>query len=427
MRVHSFWLLVAGLAAVLLSGPAPAQYSGGDVIVTDQNNIGSNWPLWGVTVQGKVYTVTTNLSFYAWSVAPSPDNRTLWASGKGNLGYTTATIAPDGTITNFNVDLQHLFSCIDVDGGGNAILGNLVGGGTINKYANQTLSTLYSGSPLQSVLGGGIDLTSGDFVFLDSSGPALYRLQMLPKPALSTVLTGLLRPALGFGLHADPASGDMVGSWSVRTPTSTVDAVFRLRLGSPGALTTLRSGSPFGTLGALDRDPFDGQFVIPSQGATSTQPTAVFRFDAANGAITTLATFPSSVRVSPIAATVAGSRHLAAGNEARPGQPFNLIVSSPNEPGAAYIAALSLSPRPGIPLAGRTVYLAPDALFAYSITNSGIFSNFQGALSAKGEAFPRVQIPLAPALSGFRFFAAVITINLNQISVISDTIGVTIR
>jgi hypothetical protein len=38
-----------------------------------------------------------------------------------------------------------------------------------------------------------------------------------------------------------------------------------------------------------------------------------------------------------------------------------------------------------------------------------------------------VQIPFAPALSGFRFFAAVITINLNQISVISDTIGVTIR
>jgi len=421
MRAHPSWLLVAGLAVILLGGPAVAQYSAGDVIVTDQNNIGSNWPLWGITVQGKVYTVTTQLSFYAWSVAPAPDNRTLWASGKGNLGYTTATIAPDGTITNFNIDFQHLFSCIDVDGGGNAILGNLVGGGTINKYAKSTLSTLYAGAPLQSILGGGIHLASGDFVVLDSNGSNIYRLKMYPAPVLSTVLTGLQRPSNGVGLHTDPATGDMIASWS----TGTINAVYRLRLGSPGMLATLRAGSPFGALGALDRDPFDGQFVIPSRGATLSE---VFRFDAATGAVTTLATFPSTVRVTPMAATVAGSRHLAAMNEARPGQPFDLIVSSPNEPGAAYIAALSLSPGPGIPVGGgRKVYLGLDVLFAYSITNTGIFSRFQGALNIKGEAFPRVQIPNAPALSGFRFYAAAITVNLNQLSVISDPIGVTIR
>ena len=419
MHTKFVFLLAIALLIVAGSPSLPGQYAPGDVVITDQNGIGSNWPLYGITPRGVLYTVTANLSFYAWSLAPAPDNRTLWASGKGNLGYTTATIAPDGTITNFNIDFAHLFSCIDVDGGGNAILGNLVGP-TVNKYAGGKLTTLFTGAPLNAVQGGGIDLFTGDLVVLDSNGPGIYQVKFTGTPSASTVIASVPRPSNGAGLHADPASGTMIGSWG--------STVYQLAVGAPGVLTTLKTGLPFGMLGALDRDPFDGQFVIPSSSNTAAQPSMVFRYDAASNAVTTLVSLPASPRISPLAATVAGSRHLCAGNEAQPGQAFSLMVSSPNEPGALYVVAVSFGYSPGIPLTGnRKVYLMPDDLFNYSLTNTGIFSNFQGVLNGKGEGIATMQIPNIPTLSGFRFFAAAVTVNMNQISVISDTLGVTIR
>jgi hypothetical protein len=415
VRIRS---IVLATALVTLAGlPLAAQYAPGDVVVTDQNsNLPKTWPLWGITPQGKVYTITTSLSFYAWSVTPAPDNRSLWASGKGQGGYTTATIAPDGTVINFL--FADLYSCIDVDGGGNAILGALTGP-SVNKYVGNTLSTIYTGPPLRDIRGGGIDLTTGDFVVVDASGPAIFQVSIYGKPSVSTVLASIPRISNGAGLHADPGTGTMIGSWG--------SGIYRLALGSPGILTTLKTGLPLGTVGALDRDPWDGQFVIPNINTTSTQPSAVFRYDATMGVITTLAPLPTNPRVSPISATVAGSRHLCAGGDAVVGQQYSLMVSSPNEPGAFYVAALSFGVGPGIPVGGgRKVYLMPDVLFNFSLTNSGIFSNFQGVLGPKGEAIARLSIPNIGALSGLRFYAAAITINQNQISVISDTIVVTI-
>ncbi|MBN2492116.1 MAG: hypothetical protein JXQ29_14815 [Planctomycetes bacterium] len=421
----SISLLVA-LALALAALSSAAQYAPGDVIVTDQNSsFPSSWPLWGITPQGKVYTVSTSLSFYAWSVAPAPDNRTLWASGKGIQGLTTATIAPDGTITNFHIDFNHLFTCIDVDSAGDAILGNLVNP-SINKFSLvspstiYTLSTLYSGPPFSSIQGGGIDLATGDFVVVDSNGPNIYQVSLFPRPSVSTVIARIGGIGNGLGLHADPGTGTMVGSWG--------SGIYRLVPGSPGILTTLKTGVGLGTLAALDRDPWDGQFVIPSWSTTSTQPAVVLRFDAASGAITTLAQLPAIHRVMPMAATVAGSRHLCATGAALPGKTFSMMVSSPNEPRAFYAVAVSLSVGPGIPVGGgRRVFLTPDDLFHYSLTNSGIFSGFQGVLGGGGEAIAKMSIPSVGALSGLRFFAAVVTIQQNQISVISDPLGVTIQ
>ena len=414
--------LVLGLACVLAGGLASAQYAAGDTLVTDQTNIGSNWPLWGITPGGKLYTVTANLPLYAWSIAPAPDNRSVWVSGKGNAGLTTASVAPDGTITNINVDFQNLFSCMDVDGNGNAILANMVNPEIKKmKFGSTTFTTLYSGAPLTNMVGGGLDLYTGDLVVVDTAG--IFQARLFGTVTVSTVVASIPRPQNGAGLHDDPETGTMVGTWS--------SSIFSLALGSPGMLTTLWPGSNLEVLGALDRDPADGRYVIPAAATPiSSRPSAVYRFDARTSTLTTFVTFPGSYRAAPLAATVAGSRHLCGGGgvEAQPGKPFPLMVSSPNEPGATYVIACSFSFGPGIPLThGRKVYLSPDPLFYYSLQNTGIFRDFQGVLGGTGEAIGVLQIPNVPQLSGFRFYAAAVTVNQNQISVISDTVGVTIQ
>jgi len=414
--------LLLGLALGLICVPAAGQYAAGDTIIADQTIMGTNWPLWGITPQGTLYTVTASLPLSAYSVAPAPDNRTLWVSGKGNAGYTLASVAPDGTITNINVDFQNLFTSIDVDGNGNAILCNLPKPEIKKiKYNTTTITTLHQAMALSNISGAGMDLQTGDLVMVDANG--IFQANLFGNVTVSTVIPFVGTRSAPAGLHDDPETGTMVGSWG--------SDVYRLIPGTPGVLTTIWSGATLETLGSLDRNPFDGSYVIPAAATPiSSRPSAVYRFDASTATITTMITYSGTHRASPVAATVAGSRHLCGGGgvEARPGQPFALMVSSPNEPGVAYVIACSLGFGPGIPLGnGRKVYLTPDALFFYSLLNTGIFWNFQGNLMATGEGIGVIQIPNIPQLSGLRFFAAAVTLNNNRISVISDTLGVTIQ
>jgi hypothetical protein len=173
-----------------------------------------------------------------------------------------------------------------------------------------------------------------------------------------------------------------------------------------------------------DRDPATGQFVVPAHERTGFH--AILRYDLRANAFTTLVPLPSTM--GPLAVAVAGSRHLAGIDEARPGKVYRLLVSSPNEIGADYAIGLSLGFHPGIPLpGGRRLPLNPDLLFFWSIQNAGMFSGFRGRLNIRGEALGRIAFPAIPALSGVRFFASAITIVNSRISVISEPLGVTIR
>jgi hypothetical protein len=88
------------------------------------------------------------------------------------------------------------------------------------------------------------------------------------------------------------------------------------------------------------------------------------------------------------------------------------------------VAALSLAQRPGIPLAGGVVNLAPDALYHASL--QGLFvQGFAGTLDPFGTAIGAISIP-AYLPPGFTFYCSAIAIQGSTIR-LGNTIGVTVR
>lgn len=94
-----------------------------------------------------------------------------------------------------------------------------------------------------------------------------------------------------------------------------------------------------------------------------------------------------------------GTQHLVGRGAATPGSTYAVAVSYPRSPRAPYCAGLSLSGlRPGIAIAGITIPIAPDALFAATLCRDipGATQGFVGTLDASGNAALSFAIP--PAL-----------------------------
>jgi len=382
------------------------QYTAGDLVVNGQTS-----SLFGVTPQGRVYTVTSRLPFpsIARELVCAPDNRTIWVLLNPNPMNTPAllSVAPNGTITF--VRTGSMVQIMDVDGGGNALLSD---GMNIMSYGAGRLTTLYANLPWRFVGGGSIELATGDLIATTSSPTGIHRFTLHGTPRTSTVTHLIHFP---HRVVNDPETGGMVGVTdyyvfqATLAPTPTVTPLLWTR----GAL---RFGWPV-------RDPRDGRFIVPYH--TGQNP-LLYRLDARTRAVTTIVQLPGSLTATAV--TLAGSRHLCGLNAARPGGLYSMLVSSPGEAGFRYGVALSFGFRPGIPVGGgRKIYLNPDPLFLASATGRGPFYGFQGTLDARGEAVAAVAIPNLAGLSGRRFFASAITITQNRISVISDPLGVTIQ
>jgi len=414
-RIAAFHLLILGIC----SGLSPAQYSAGDAI-----HFGANGSFLRVTRQGVVATAGPSLCCSVLPFMVAPDNRSIWylaTQKQPPQGRHLYRLAPDGS-TALILQNAALGGTARTDLTGNGHLITTGGGGILKGTVSSGFTTLYAGSPLVSVQAGCIDLQSGDFIALDIMG--IYRISVYGQPRVTSMAKWFFGTTGLLGLHFDPESGSLVGAWN--------SAIHRITLGPTASVSTLFSQSSWLWPISLDRDPWDGQFAVFAWDSIAGRP-GVFRFDARSRAITTLALLPPYPGPLPpgtfdAGPVIAGSRHLWPGSEARPGQTYRLMVSSPNEPGASYVIALSLGFRPGIPVpGGRKIYLNPDPLFFYSLTNSGIFSGFRGGLNPRGEAPASVAIPNHPGLSGLRFFASAVTIVNHQISVISEPLGVTIQ
>lgn len=404
------WVATPALLMILVASGACAQYQTGDVIVSFQRSSSATSVLLGVTPAGSVYTVAAGLPYIVPSVMPAPDNRSLWFSGHDAWQSVFGRVARDGTVTSFYRGSAHESPAMDLDGGG-VVAADWKGNSIIRVDHANRISTIYSGAPISRIQGGGIDLVSGDFIFTQFNG--VYRADVLGRGPISTVFAGSL---WSFGLlHTDPTDGSMLQS-----SRQTIQKLIFSPSGTGAFVTLVQLLSQ--PAGALDRDPTRGDYVF-TMGNVLGQ--VVMRLHANPTHLEAVAILGQG---NCGAATVAGSRHLCPGQPPVPGGTYSLLVSSPAEPGASYVVALSFSLRPAIKVGPKqTVYLFPDTLFHLSLGNSGIFSGFQGRLNTQGEAIATVRVPAIQSLRGIRFFAACMTLVGGRVGVISDTIGTTIR
>jgi len=97
------------------------------------------------------------------------------------------------------------------------------------------------------------------------------------------------------------------------------------------------------------------------------------------------------------------------------------------EPNAVYLAACSLSRAPGLQLpGGGTIHLAPDALFALSVSpgGAGVFNNFNSVADGLGRGQPDIAIPGVATLVGVKVYFGYVGITGSTITTISQSLGI---
>jgi hypothetical protein len=95
-----------------------------------------------------------------------------------------------------------------------------------------------------------------------------------------------------------------------------------------------------------------------------------------------------------------------------PGASVPLQIGFNRDPLHSYVMAASFTSTPGIPLApdGRPIPLTPDAMMLLSLSTPSIFQNFSGVLDGLGNATATLNLPNLPALSGFQFKMAAVSL-----------------
>jgi len=403
-----FLVLLLGLSSLLV-----AQANPGDIIVAN-----SNKPyLLKVDPLGAVATFAMP-GVNAQSITEEVVNQGVLIASSSSPG-DLVQVSLDGTATTLLTG-GPLIVDLDVDGEGNYVgVGFPPGGMKANAVftisSTGSLTTLFLTSTIiGKVYAMGLDTLSGDVVVVDGANKIL-RITRDATPVVTTVLGSM--PATGGNASIHPefsGAEQLLGYWN--------KTVHRLTLGVPNPLSTLVSGAPFVWPGDVEYDSGTGLYLLADMGSSQG---SIYKFDSATSAITTVVNMTGQ---RPFMLAVAGGRNLCATNPARIAQTLQLKVSMPQEGGNFYVTALSFGYAPGFTLpGGLKVYLNVDPLFALSLSNAGIFSNFQGILNAQGIGAPAVAIPNVPLLAGFRFFGSAVAFHGAVPARVSEPVGFTIR
>jgi len=408
--------LTVGVLTVILTGACalPAQFGPGDAVLGVAD---STFHLLAVQPGGSWSTVTHLPFGPLWDLIPSPDNKNLYLATFG-MNNGVFDIAPSGAVsTVLALTGRESPATLILDGNG-----DLYVSGTstmVMKYSQGVLTTFVTGIH-GALFGSAIDLNNGDL--LCAVGNGIVRVPTYGTPGWSWARQDPGGSQAPQGLTYDPAN-----NWLIEPKTTkTGSQIWRYDL----TLSTLITPTPTLPMtvtgfGHVTRDPTTGEFLVG--GFNQTNGSLLFRYDATANTITSMVVMKHAAQAS-FGASVAlvGSRNLSTMKPAGPGQKLTLRVSSLNGAGRSYLAALSFGFRPGITVGGRTIYLNPDALFYFSLSG-GVFQNFVGILDGNGEAFPTVQIPNIPALSGQRIYASAVTVVQNTLNVVSNPIVITIQ
>ena len=263
-------------------------------------------------------------------------------------------------------------------------------------------------------------LDTGDWWTLDMAG-ALRLVDRQNGAVLTLVKTGGFITSLRTGdVLEDPVTGDVL--------VARGNDLLGFSPGSGAITTVVKLGVPQGGSEALGLhfDEISRGFLFTAwMGFGPGMYGYVHELDAALTTITR-STALGTPR-NPENVVSAWGRGITAGSSPTLGTRYTLKLLSNPDVGQAYQAALSFSPRPGIPTPAGTIPLTPDPLFYLSLSGAPYFVNFAGTLGIQGDALIHVDLPNATGLRGVRMILAAVVYDTGGIRRILGPQGFTVR
>jgi len=246
-----------------------------------------------------------------------------------------------------------------------------------------TLAT-FTGTPN----GLSLDHDTGDALVVNFNTGALLRVQRVTS-IVTTIVSGLGSLS---GAEFEPRTGTFI---------VTRFGIGLLRVTPAGVVSTV--ASPAGSSNGVKVDDETGEILVVNTGGTLTHLTP-------SGTVIQSRAYPGGRNLSGV--ELYASRKVSGSGSFAGGSTYNVNFSFPRSGGLSYVAAMSLSQRPGIPLPdGRVINLAIDPLLVLSIGGiPGITTGFAGVLDGSGRATGTVTLPSGfPA--GLRVFISAVAVN----------------
>lgn len=393
-------LLISFVCMCLITGAAASQPLPGDYLLASS------------TGGSVVYVITPNTNtFSTLATMPMGSIRGV-VVGSDNTDYYAASgldvfkVTPQGVVTTVVTSLTPGAGTAwnDLDEDGEILVGTgwASGGGVFR--VNPRMGTY------TTVLAGGIsanafclDRDTGDVVVGDTNNGRVYRVNRLGK--VTTVV-----PSIGtiYAMDFHPMTGDAL--------IGTSGTIYRL-----DGLNTL---STFATGTGLVKS-----LAVLANGDVAAGPhgTVINLYDR-NG--TKIGVPYNGTYLTKMALAVEDENNVWGLDTPVVGGVFNVSIRFAMHPNKPYVAAVSLSRTPGIPVGGRIIPLTPDSLFGASVTLPSIFNKFVGLLDNQGRGSAYIVIPKVVGLSGLRIFLAAVVIDgaaPGSIAQISQAYGATIR
>jgi hypothetical protein len=318
----------------------------------------------------------------------------LVVSPQGVLA-TVATASVGVTATDVDQDGRSLISCGWQQNGINFI-------GALDLSTGVVTSLVRFINPPNGFT---IDHDTGDYVTVLFYEGSVLRINRVSH-SVTTLVAGLGNVS---GVDFEPRTGSFVVT-RFNLPGGV------LRVSAAGSVTTIASVN--NANGVKVDDATGNLLVCNTNGSVSLLTPA--------GVVLTTRAFAVSHNFSGV--ELYGSRKVSGSGPLTGGAPHTVDFSFPGLPGAAYVAAMSLAERPGIPLPdGRVINLAIDPLLQISIgVLPGITTGFAGALDGQARATGTITLP-AGFPAGVRFFVSAAALNPGAPGGIetANTIGLT--
>jgi len=396
-------LLLAACCILLMADASPAQAKPGDLIIAHQSG-----PPFGSAI---LATTPRSNTMSTVAVFQPTTLRGVMVGADNTHYYSVARmavykVAPGGIVTTMlqMIPVGSFGAWNDLDENGEILVGSgFAGQGglmRIDPTTSQVTSILIQQVfPLSFCL----DRFNGDIVMGDGGMGVLMRIR---RDGTITTVNTMSTFVYSMDFH-HPTGDVLIGS---------THAIYRL--------------SPFGHLTTFAPIPYSMKalavFGDGSVAAGGNNVPAILHYDAQGNLLGTI----YNNNLCNVCMVVEDEHNLWGLNTPSVGGILNLSIRFAGHPGKLYLAAASLSPRPGIRVGGRTIPLYPDDLFKISLTMPWLFANFSGFLDQKSRALPYVVIPKDPNLRGVRIFLAAIVVDPTApsgIAAISQPYGVTIQ